>query len=312
MKKPNFFCVGFAKCGTTTLHEIFKQHPDIYLPEIKETQYYWSNEAYKKGFEWYLKRYYSGADEQKAVGEINPNLTNRNYAQAIAKDFGSNIKLIFLLRNPLNRLFSHYKFYLKFGTSFNNINLCIKYANHNQVGFDRFVDLNFIKSSSGMISLAPTYMKSFIEISNYYSHIKEYLNYFPKENTKIVLFEEFIQDTERVTKELFDFLGVNRDAKINYDIIANEGNLVPKSINSIYLYQMLLQLMDQGFKLNSNRMDGFIVWLREFLQRNVLLAPETDKSKMSDEAKELLQKYFEEDKKQIEQLLERDLSQLWF
>lgn len=312
MKKPNFFCVGFAKCGTTTLHEIFKQHPDIYLPEIKETQYYWSNEAYKKGFEWYLKRYYSGADEQKAVGEINPKLTTRHYGIQLAKDFAPNAKIIFFLRNPVNRLFSQYKFFLRYGYSFNNINLCVKYANKNQEGFNRFIEHNFYKNCAGTVMLAPTYMKSFIEISNYYSHIKEYLNYFPKENTKIVLFEEFIQDTERVTKELFDFLGVNRDAKINYDIIANEGNLVPKSINSIYLYQMLLQLMDQGFKLNSNRMDGFIVWLREFLQRNVLLAPETDKSKMSDGAKELLQKYFEEDKKQIEQLLERDLSQLWF
>lgn len=312
MRKPNFLCVGFAKCGTTTLHEIFKQHPDIYLPEIKETRYYWLKDAYSKGFLWYLKRYYSAAKKEKAVGEINPNLTVRHLAPKIAADFAPDAKIIFLVRNPVKRLYSNYKYFLRFGTSFNNINLCVKYANRNREGFDQFIDMNFIKLKNGKITLAPTFMKDYIEIGKYYSHIKEYYNYFPKNNIKVVLFEDFILNPEAVTKELFDFLEVDRNATINYNITANEGNLVPRNINSIYSCEMLCQLMHQLYRLNSNYLDGYVVRMQELVQRKILFAQETDKSKMSNEAKMLLEEYYSEDKKQLESLLKKDLKDIWF
>ena len=64
--KPNVLCVGFAKCGTTTMYDIMKQHPDIYLSNIKEPIYYGSkNLEQNKGFNWYLNRYYA-----KSISEI--------------------------------------------------------------------------------------------------------------------------------------------------------------------------------------------------------------------------------------------------
>lgn len=311
MKRLNFLCPGFMKCGTTTLHEILNQHPDIYLPKIKETQYYYSD-VYNRGFQWYLKRYYSGVKNESRIGEINPNLGSRYYEDKIANDFSPDTKIIFIVRNPVTRLFSHYKFSLRYGRSFNNINLCIKYRNNHREGFDRLIQESFIKKSDGKIELVPSIMNEIIKIGEYYSHIKAFMDYFPSDNIKIVLFEEFIKDIEFTTKQIFDFLGVNPNVKINYNIIANEGNLVPKNINSIYLFQMLFELRNQIHKFKYDIADQFMLNFQEIVQRKLILAPDNDKTGMSIEARKFLENYYRDEKQKMELLLERDLSGIWF
>ena len=68
---PNFICVGANKAGTTSLQELLKQHPDVYLPEEKEIHYFDNDKSYGVGIEWYQK-YYHKFDGQKAVGDISP------------------------------------------------------------------------------------------------------------------------------------------------------------------------------------------------------------------------------------------------
>ena len=48
----NFYCVGAQKAGTTTLHDILIQHPEVYLPETKEAHFFDEDEKYKKGLNW--------------------------------------------------------------------------------------------------------------------------------------------------------------------------------------------------------------------------------------------------------------------
>lgn len=94
--KPNVLCVGFAKCGTTTLYDIMKQHSDIYLSGIKEPIYYGSRELIQeKGFEWYKRRYYCKNTNKKIVMEINPILGRNVPANQIKLDYGKDIKIIF-------------------------------------------------------------------------------------------------------------------------------------------------------------------------------------------------------------------------
>jgi hypothetical protein len=60
MALPNFLCVGAQKSGTTTLYEILKTHPDIFLPrKIKETKFFVYEENLQKGKEWYEKEFFS-------------------------------------------------------------------------------------------------------------------------------------------------------------------------------------------------------------------------------------------------------------
>ncbi len=110
MALPNFLCVGAQKAGTTTLYEILKQHPDIFLPQnIKETKFFVYDEKYEKGVQWYQKEFFSEWNGQKAIGEVDPAMMfEEKSAQRIFDTLGNNVKLIFIFRNPVARAYSHY------------------------------------------------------------------------------------------------------------------------------------------------------------------------------------------------------------
>ena len=54
---PNFLCVGAQKAGTTTLFNILKQHPDIFLPSTKEAHFFDKEERYQKGISWWISTF---------------------------------------------------------------------------------------------------------------------------------------------------------------------------------------------------------------------------------------------------------------
>ena len=52
--KLDFVCIGAQKAGTTTLHDVLKEHPDIYLPPRKEAHFFDVNERYEKGIDYFF------------------------------------------------------------------------------------------------------------------------------------------------------------------------------------------------------------------------------------------------------------------
>ena len=58
INSPNFMCIGAAKCATTTLYNILKQHPQIGLSSFKEPHFFDNFNNFKNGKEWYLNNYY--------------------------------------------------------------------------------------------------------------------------------------------------------------------------------------------------------------------------------------------------------------
>src|SRR5205085_5168685 len=105
-----FLCVGTQKGGTTTLYEILKQHPDIFLPQkIKETKFFVYEEKYAKGVQWYEKEFFNEWKNQQAVGEVDPAMMfEEKSAQRIFDTLGKEVKLVFIFRNPAARAYSHY------------------------------------------------------------------------------------------------------------------------------------------------------------------------------------------------------------
>ena len=99
---PNFICPGAQKSATTTLYEILKQHPDIYLPYKKELRFF-SGDYWDRGIDWYEQQY-EDYDGEKIVGDISPNyMRKQKIAERIYTTLGPDIKLLFMLRNPADR-----------------------------------------------------------------------------------------------------------------------------------------------------------------------------------------------------------------
>lgn len=109
MVKPNFLCVGAQKSGTTSLYNILKQHSEVFMPDKKELHFFDWNENFDKSTEWYFQMFQNSL-KFNARGEITPNYIYKdNVAQRIFDTLGKDVKLIFMLRNPADRAFSHYK-----------------------------------------------------------------------------------------------------------------------------------------------------------------------------------------------------------
>ena len=107
---PNFLIVGPPKSGTTSLQLYLNRHPDIFCRG--ETHYY--DENYNKGIKWYEKQF-EKAKGEKRIGEKTPDYFYiEGIPEKIKKDF-PDIKLLFILRDPIKRAYSHYYHNLRRG-----------------------------------------------------------------------------------------------------------------------------------------------------------------------------------------------------
>jgi hypothetical protein len=108
--KPNLFISGAQKSGTSTLHNMLAMHPDIYMSQQKELNFFNRGDITEQDFDRYLENF-SGAKEQKYVGEATPHNYSSNAnkdgksatANRIARFIGTNITLVLILRNPVER-----------------------------------------------------------------------------------------------------------------------------------------------------------------------------------------------------------------
>ncbi len=103
---PSFVCVGVEKCGTTSLHRMLDQHPDVYLGRFKE--HFFFNREFDRGIDWYRDRYNTW-EGQRLVGDITPSyFRNPKSYDRIHELCGADTKGILVLRQPLIRAWSHY------------------------------------------------------------------------------------------------------------------------------------------------------------------------------------------------------------
>lgn len=311
--KPNVLCVGFAKCGTTTLYDIMKQHPDIYLSGIKEPIYYGSKELVeKRGFEWYQKRYYPKATKKKVVMEINPILGRMVSASQIKLDYGDDTKIIFLIRNPITRIYSEFKMNLIDGTCFPK--LSDNLGDSTKQLFDLWLENNFIENNGEYI-LTDTYSTKFCESGNYYIKIKDYIETFGRNNVQIVFFEDFVKDLKRECLKIFDFINVKQDTSINYNLHSNDGNRLPKSVftmkaNQIWFLKIYKQFFIEKVPFVSNSMCKFLNFLTWKIP--VLLSkPNLNPENMSEEAKEVIVNYYDDMIRELSDLMDINLFQKW-
>ena len=69
---PNFFILGAAKCGTTSLYEALKKHPEIYLSATKEPRFFCNDEVFEEGIEHYANSHFAGSGGWLARGDASP------------------------------------------------------------------------------------------------------------------------------------------------------------------------------------------------------------------------------------------------
>lgn len=291
MPLPNFICPGAQKAGTSSLHDILIQHPDIYLPAQKETKFFQDDKLYRKGIEFYEREFFSGWSGQKAIGEVDPSYLFFEYVPArLRKELGGDIKLLFMLRDPVKRALSQYYQALRVGSERESFEKAVMAVN-----------------SGKLDSTLSTIRRRYITRGFYATQIKRYLEFFPKENMFFILFEtDFLKNREVTVARIMDFLGVERIA-LDVDIRSNPARMnrslrMKQLMNAQNGFRETAKALLPSKKLRKN-ISSLMAKLNERKIKKIELDPVL--------RKHLLDRYFIGEIKDLEMILGRDLS-VWY
>ena len=177
MTLPNFLGIGTQRGATTWLYNCLKEHPEIFVPEIKELSFF--NKNYSKGLEYYSS-FFSPKPYHKALGEITPSYIYCEECPRRISEKIPHIKLIVILRNPVDRAFSEYQFFLKRKTGWN---------------FEESIER----------------YKYFVDKGLYYIQLERYFSFFKRKQFLIMLFDELRENNMAFIESVYTFLGVNSD-----------------------------------------------------------------------------------------------------
>ena len=195
MTKPDFFIVGAPKCGTTALCKYLDQHPDLFIPPIKELYYFCSDIMVKinkapraNTLEEYLSFFADG--DEKICGEASVLYLVSEIAAQEIKNFNPNAKIIIMLREPVSLMYSLHS---------------MNVAN----GYMAIKDFKLALEKK-------TWGLPYREVVKFTEQIQRYFDCFEREQVHIIIFDDFKNDTNKIYKETLEFLGVDPNFKTEF------------------------------------------------------------------------------------------------
>ena len=198
---PNLLIVGAAKCGTTSLHNYLKQHPDIFMSEHKEPHFLINSEIgkdrihkavndledYENLFKTDIIYKYKG--ESSVMYLAFPEFSINN----IKKYLDSDVKIIIMLRNPIERAFAGYLHNLRYNPSEN-------------LSFEEAFEKSELRYHQEMNITPDT---RYLHVGNYYSQVESFMSAF-NDNVLVIMYEDYVKDIDLCLSNVFDFLAIDK------------------------------------------------------------------------------------------------------
>jgi len=279
-KWPNFFIVGAPRCGTTFLYHYLKQIPGIYMSPVKEPGYFSVSIDPKlkltkpiRDKKKYLKLF-KGVKDEKAIGEASPSYLWDPKAPKLIHDTVPDAKIIMILRDPVQRSYSHYLLGVGLG----------------------YQTLPFGEAVKKALNGLDDYSNRIASTSFYSEQVKRYLDIFKKDQIKIFIFEEFIKDNEKSVKEVLNFLGVSSEIPESVKIVTNIVDVSAGRFTKHLIRNRVLRSIVRDFIPAEG---GPIV--RKFFSKK------TKKPPLSDEDRKFVEEIYKEDAKNLQLVLGRHL-----
>lgn len=253
MNLPNFLCIGAQKSGTTLLYELLKDIKDVYLPSTKEIHFFDEESRYSNGLQWYSQSYFKDVTSQKAIGEITPSyLFFEEIPAKILSTIGSKIKFIVILRNPVERAYSHYIMRYKQGQETLS-----------------FKDSLIMENSRIIKNKEFARKYSYLSRGFYAKQIENYLQYFDKSQFLFLEFDELTTYQDKSIQKICDFLEIEKTKTItNIKIHSSKLSLKEKwqflLLNKQYSLAGLLSV--KGYPLMNNNVK---ILLQEYYKDDI-------------------------------------------
>ncbi len=300
-RQTDFILMGMPKCGTTTFFDVIKQHTRIDFPVTGKHAVYYKDMGGVKEFE---KKLWSGSKRYKKHGFCAENWHGLRNAKEMYRDFNKDLKIIFILRNPVDRAYSEYKFAYE-----------MEYASFDSEDISKFYKYPYSKSFDLFVKRHLNDNKMIFNNGKYYEIVEPFIRYFGKERVKVIIFEELIQNKEKIYNEILEFIGVKKE-NINYNMKSNEGKFIPQNMLSFYLYRFLYIQTIHPFTVKIREYlysaSGNWLYLKIRCLFRKVLCESKDDSKMLSGTYHNLKKYYYKDCEKLSKLLDKDLIKLWF
>jgi len=219
---PDFIIVGAMKSGTTSIHHILNHHVHVFIPkreihffDIDDIQQHpdffmddngkWIFHDYdhhcQDYLDWYSNFFRNTADEQVIGEDSTTYMASCKAPPRIAKLL-PNAKLIFMLRDPVTRAYSHYWHLVNSGRAIYDFEATLRHT-------------------PGTI----------LQRGYYKAQITRIMHYFPKDQLKFVIFEEFIKNTQAIVDDVCEFLGLGTTVETRVIDTHQHIGMAPRSLS---------------------------------------------------------------------------------
>ena len=279
----DFFIVGAPKAGTTSLFYYLNKNRGICMSNIKEPNFF-SSQDLKIQKIYYdslildnLKEYeriFTPKNKQQIIGEASvsylfyPNVANRIF------DYNPRSKIIIILRDPVERAFSHYSMDLRLG--------------HVKQSLDELFDL-------GLNNKDNLFFQQYILLGQYYEQVNRYIEVFGRENICVKFYDELKLDASSFYSDILKFLHQENDHNIDFNQPFNKSKLPSnKFIKWLYSWPIIRKISLIFLPLS----------VIEFININFF---KENNNIITNDLKSKLHSFFLEDIEKLEKLLSKDL-----
>lgn len=289
---PNFLMAGSAKSGTTSVYRWLKQHPDVFFPEWKEPSYFVHNYGVSSWDDY--KELFRAGHGRKVIGDASGSyLTGQESPTWIRRELGSDIKILILLRHPVERAFSLYKWMVMEGYEW-----FFPFERALEIEDARFHDPLFVTNS-------PEYFWDYMyKRSSFYTrNLTSYFAEFGADAIRVHLFDDVVGSPERVYKDVCAFLGLSDRPLPRFT--RENPSIFPRSPRLQFRFRHVanrnsrLPIVSRGL----NRLGHVLMDVNKAVGMEYRLPLET---------RAALTSIFKPDLKQLETLLGRKLPDHWY
>ena len=294
--KVSFIGIGAVRCGTSWMSNILKQHPEVCFSSRKEVMFF--NESYlgikpnqnfDHGLDFYRKFWPQEIKSNMKLGEFSPQYLFDEEAPKRIHTIFPDVKLLLMLRNPVDRAFSHFLYEQIF-----------KEEVSKELNFEEAIEKN-------------NYYK---ELGYYFKQIKKYLEYFDKDQIKVFIYEDLDNGLDKIIKKLYTSVEVNPGFYPNNTKAFNESREVKyRWMNSIFKIpgqikeaRILKALISENARSQIKKSKAYqkTINIKNYL--SYLNSNTIKKPAIESKTKEHLQALYRDDVQELQEYLNRDLS----
>jgi hypothetical protein len=179
---PTFLIIGAMKCGTSSLWNFIRGHPQVYMPPKKEIEFFSRRDNWERGVAWYSAHFRPASMDEIARGEASTAYSKYPQFKNVPERIASvcpNVRFIYLVREPIERMRSHWEHVVR------------------SWGEKRPLDQALLED------------RRYLDVSRYATQLERYLEFFDRSRILVLQTERLRRDRDAVCRRVFEFLDVD-------------------------------------------------------------------------------------------------------